>query len=70
MTRTDPYATRSTDDCGEILCTAPDELPTVPPAWPENGDLSSLPVLNLSAAMVDITRTAATTLPPDLPETV
>lgn len=87
----DPYASRAYDDAFEPLCTAPDELPPIPPAFPEDGDLSSLPVLDLTsvmpgvlpgdgaitaapsslfAAAADIARSAATSLPPAMPETV
>lgn len=49
----DPYATRSTDDIGEILCTAPDELPPAPPF--SSGQLF--------AFAADLTREYSTTLP-------
>lgn len=56
----DPYADRSFDDLGDPLCTAPDELPAVPPF--SDGQLF--------AFAADLTREYSTTLPPALPETV
>lgn len=54
---TDYYANEGYDQAGEILCTAPDELPATKPS-------------GLFAAAADIARSAATTLPPAMPETV
>lgn len=56
MSAQDPYADRTHDDCNEVLCTA------TPLANPH--------AASLFAAAADIARTAATTLPPELPPTV
>lgn len=75
MTPTDYFAgehAHGTDDAGELLCTTAENL-TASLGWHSNA-----PANCLSAAMVDITRSAATALtrehstnlPPALPPTV
>ncbi len=78
----DPYATRSTDDHGEILCTAEPAL-TASLGWHHDGATAPehppiAPSTCLASAMLDIGHTAAAALtreysqhlPPALPPTV